>query len=110
MAQSVRPVAAEALVQDTRMKRQRRNRALPSRTASNDDRWRRAPPPFKRVEVMPEAFFTVRPARSSVRGSRPQHPGCIAFWRGSACRPFPKTSGPSLFAPPFVGSCQSMRR
>ena len=87
--------------------------ALKRRIAADRERRRPVAPcaaALQRVEVMPEAFFKVRPARSFVTSSRARHPGCIAFWRGSALRPFHNKSGSSLSAPPLVGGCQSTRR
>ena len=65
---------------------------------------------LQRVEVMPEAYFKVRPERSSLQSARVSRRTCTAPWRGSVTQSFHDRSGPSLFAPPFTGGSQPTRR
>ena len=64
---------------------------------------------LQRVEVMPEAYFKVRPERSSLQSARVSRRTCTAPWRGTVTQSFHDRSGPSLFAPPFTGGSQPTR-
>ena len=69
-----RPVEAEALVQDNRIARRRLKRA----SAADRERRRPAAPcaaALQRVEVMPEAYFKVRPERSFAQSARDRRSG-----------------------------------
>ncbi len=65
---------------------------------------------LQRVEVMPEAYFKVRPERRSLQSARVSRRACTAPWRGSVTQSFHDKSGPSLFAPPVVGGSEPTRR
>ena len=93
------PIEAETLVQDpgndaaAKLPRQPLARRPVARCAAA----------LQRVEVMPEAFFTVRSLHSSPSSSRACRRTNPAPWRGFVTRPSTDRSGPSLLALPHAG-------
>jgi len=59
---------------------------------------------------MPEAYFKVRPERSSQQSARVSRRTHTAPWRGTVTQSFHDRSGPSLLAPPFAGGREPTRR
>ena len=88
--------------------------AAPRRALPADRECRRPVAPcaaaLQRVEVMPEAFFKVRPECRSLQSARVSRRAFTAPWRGSVTQSFHDKSGPSLFAPPVTGGSEPTRR